>query len=190
MTDQLRRMLGRAAALGLLLAVPATLWLAVAAPMIDLVREREAEVEALAARLDSQRMLIARRPDLERREQALRTRLAAEDGFWTGASAQAVAATIQDRLRAVVQAADGAVRSASQPREAAEGGFTALRLRFRIAGTLETLQRTLAAIEGSRPALFVDSLTVISAGGGSRDDTPPALEMDLEVTFYLAAGLT
>lgn len=190
MSEQMRRLLGRTAALALVASVPVALWLLVAGPLVDLVREREAEIEGLADRLAGQRMLIARRPELERREQALRTRLAMEDGFWTGASAAAVAAAIQDRLRAVVQAADGAVRSASQPRGTAEDGFTAMRLQFRIAGSLDTLQRTLAAIETARPALFVESLVVTSAGGRATDPTPPLLEMDLEVTFYLAAGLS
>jgi len=163
-------------------------WFVVVWPLVGLVQARQADIDALSERLSHLRAVIARKPELEHREQALQAQLAAEGGFWKGASAAAVAASVQDRLRRVVTSSDGVVKSTSELRTTAEREARVVRVRFRIEGTLETAQKTLAAIETMRPALFVDSLTIVGPGGPIDPARPPVIDVDLEVSGYMPVG--
>lgn len=200
--------LRRAAALAILLLLPAAAWIVVADPVIGLARDRIDDIAALARRRADLDLILSRRPDLRREEAALRVRLAEEGGFWAGASAPAIAAAVQDRLRQVVTAHGGLVKTAAEIRSAATLGAepgadrgaadrsadpgagparaAAIRTRFRIEGTLETIRATLAAIETSRPALFVDGLTITGQDGDGTVEKPPMLALDLDVTAFRA----
>lgn len=195
--------LRRAAALAILLLLPVAVWIVVADPVIGLARDRIDDIAALAQRRADLDLILSRRPDLRREEAALRVRLAEEGGFWAGASAPAIAAAVQDRLRQVVTAHGGLLKTAAEIRSAATLGAelgadrgadpgagparaAAIRTRFRIEGTLETIRATLAAIETSRPALFVDGLTITGQDGDGTVEKPPMLALDLDVTAFRA----
>lgn len=195
--------LRRAAALAILLVLPAAAWIVVVDPVIGLARDRIDDIAALAQRRADLDLILSRRPDLRREEAALRVRLAEEGGFWAGASAPAIAAAVQDRLRQVVTAHGGLLKTAAEIRSAATLGAelgadrgadpgagparaAAIRTRFRIEGTLETIRATLAAIETSRPALFVDGLTITGQDGDGTVEKPPMLALDLDVTAFRA----
>lgn len=200
--------LRRAAALAILLLLPVAAWILVADPVIGLARDRIDDIAALAQRRADLDLILSRRPDLRREEAALRVRLAEEGGFWAGASAPAIAAAVQDRLRQVVTAHGGLLKTAAEIRSAATLGAelgadrgtadrsadpgagparaAAIRTRFRIEGTLETIRATLAAIETSRPALFVDGLTITGQDGDGTVEKPPMLALDLDVTAFRA----
>jgi hypothetical protein len=60
-----------------------------------------------------------------------------------------------------------------------------VRVRFSVEGTLETVRRTLAAIETSKPVMFVDSMTIM-APATFPPDKPPLLSLDLEVVGYMS----
>lgn len=204
--------LRRAAALAILLLLTVAAWIVVADPVIGLARDRIDDIAALAQRRADLDLILSRRPDLRREEAALRVRLAEEGGFWAGASAPAIAAAVQDRLRQVVTAHGGLLKTAAEIRSAATLGAelgadrgaadrgadrgadpgagparaAAIRTRFRIEGTLETIRATLAAIETSRPALFVDGLTITGQDGDGTVEKPPMLALDLDVTAFRA----
>jgi hypothetical protein len=50
---------------------------------------------------------------------------------------------------------------------------------------LDTVQKTLAAVQSARPAMFVESVAIhaADAAGAAR---PPELTMDLDVSGYMA----
>jgi Type II secretion system (T2SS), protein M subtype b len=59
-----------------------------------------------------------------------------------------------------------------------------VRVRFSIEGTLETVERTLYAVQTSKPAMFVDSMTIAAPNSVSRDRAP-RLGLDIEVVGYI-----
>jgi hypothetical protein len=174
-------------ALTILVAVLMAGWFLVAAPLIGLVTDRQTDIAAMADRLTHLRAVIARVPALKRREQVLQAQFSAEGGFWKGPSAAAVAASVQDRLRQVVTGSGGLVKSTSETRPTSEHDTRIVRLRFRIEGTLDTVQSTLAAIQTMRPSLFVDALSIVGSEGPVDPAKSPVLDLDLEVSGYMPA---
>ena len=176
--------LRRALALVILLVLLLVVWSVLIEPLIAMVIDRQTEITALSDRLVNLQAAIARIPELERRQAALKERLQAEGGIWTGASEAAVASIMQDRLRQVVSSGDGAIRSTSQMRGADEGQLQTVRVNFSIDGTLDTVARTLASIESAQPVMFVDAMT-IAAPATIGPDKPPQLGLNIEVIGYM-----
>jgi hypothetical protein len=141
----------------------------------------------LAEQLDRLEAVATRKPELDRQAGSLRAQLAGPGGFWDGASPAAIAAGIQDRLRAAVVGSGGRVKSTSEANEAAEHGFRKVTVRFGIEGTIETVQQTLGAVAAAAPALFVDGFTVTAPANEIARDRPPVLNLDLNVAGYMQA---
>ena len=114
-----------------------------------------------------------------------RSQLAAAGGLWRDASATAIGAAVQDRLRKAVGDDGGRVESSSEAHETSEHGFRKITVHFNIEGTLDTMTRTLAAIEVARPALFADGLTV-AAPESPAANGPPMLHFEIDVGSYVA----
>jgi hypothetical protein len=184
MNISLSPLMRRALALAILLALLLLVWTAAVEPLIGLGSERRADIAALSARLAHLDTIVARRPELERQAHRREAQLAAAGGLWRGTSATAVGAAVQDRLGKAVAAGNGRVDSSSQAHETVEHGFRKITVHLSIEGPLDTVTRTLAAIETARPALFADGLTIAApettAGG------PPLLHFELDVSGYLA----
>jgi hypothetical protein len=178
-------LLRRILALGILAVVVVLAWSLAVWPLLELSLDRRADIDALAAQAGHFEAMIARKPALERKAHALRQDVSAAGGFWNGPSGAAVAAVIQDRLREAVTAGGGRVKSTSFDREANERGFRKIVVQFSIEGTLDTLQKTLAAVERRTPALFVDGFTVEAAETGTAPDRAPVLDFDLSVAGYM-----
>ena len=177
----------RAAALAIFSALIALFWLAAMQPLIGLASDRRGDIAELSGQIAQLEGLMARQPGLQRRELSGRAQLTAVGGFWNGASAPAIAAAIQDRLREAVIAGGGQVTSTSEAHEAAEHGFRKITVHFTIEGTLDTMVKTLAAIETARPALFADNFTVATQENATEHKGPPTLDLDLDVSGYSAA---
>jgi hypothetical protein len=184
MNPELSPALRRALALLLLLTVIALVWSAAVRPLLALALDRRAEIEALSARVAGFEAVAARRPPLQQRLRDGGRRLAAAGGFWTGAGAAAIAAGVEDRLRAAVAAGGGRVISISEAREAVELGFRKVTVHCAIEGGLDTMIKTLAAIETARPALFADTLTVAVREEGAGRQGPPMLDIDIDISGY------
>lgn len=182
MSGSARIVINRGLALLLLAGVIVLAWMVVITPVAGLATDRVAEIDALMERRAALTLVAERRPALEAQASALATRLREEGGFWTGGSATAIAATVQDRLRKVVTEHAGRVRTTSELRTAADQAERNVRVRFRIEGTIETIERTLAAIEASRPMLFVDAMTLVGHDGDGTPERAPVLTLDLDVS--------
>jgi hypothetical protein len=177
----------RALALAILALVCLVAWSLAIGPLIDLPRDRQSDILALSEQLDRLEAVSDRKPELERQAGSLQAQLAATGGFWDGASPAAIAAGIQDRLRAAVIGSGGRIKSTSEANEAAEYGFRKTTVRFGIEGTIETVQQTLAAVAATTPALFVDGFTVAAPANETARDHPPVLNLDLNVAGYMRA---
>jgi hypothetical protein len=177
----------RALALAILALVCLFAWSLVIEPVIDLPRDRQNDTVALSEQLDRLEAVIAQKPGLERQAKSLQAQLAAAGGFWDGASPAAIAAGIQDRLRAAVAGSGGRVKSTSEGNESAEHGFRKVTVRFGVEGTIETVQQTLAAVATTTPALFVDGFIIAGPANETARDHPPVLNIDLNVAGYMQA---
>lgn len=185
MTWTLSPPMRRALALGILGALCLVVWSLVIGPLIDLSRDRRNDILALSEQLGRLEAVVARKPEVERQTGSLQAQLSAAGGFWDGASPAAIAAGIQDRLRAAVVGSGGRVKSTSEANEAAEHGFRKVSVRLGIEGTIETVQKTLAAVAATVPALFVDGFTVTAPANETASDRPPVLSLDLNVAGYM-----
>jgi general secretion pathway protein M len=102
--------------------------------------------------------------------------------FWIGQSEPAVSAAIQGRLREVVSASGGSLRSTTDLPTAPDHGLSRVALRLQAEGTVPTLQAVLYAIETSKPALFVDGFAInASDSGAAAAGQPPMLSIQLDV---------
>lgn len=175
----------RVLAVAILLALAGLVWSAAIRPLVGVAADRRADIALLSARLSHLDAVMARRSELGRRSRERERQLAAAGGVWREASGTAVAAAVQDLVRNAVGGAGGRVDSSAPAPEAVEHGFRRVSVHFTNEGTLDTLTRTLAAIEASRPALFADRLR-ITAPEGAAANGPPVLHFDLDVSGYLA----
>jgi general secretion pathway protein M len=179
--------LRRGLALMILLTVLVMGWRFAVQPIIDLSFDRQQDIATLSDQLAHLQAVIVRRPELERRAVLEQRTLGTEGGLWADASAAEVAAGMQNRLRQVIAGADGRLRSTALLSQANEHGFGRVTVHFSIEGVLATVQATLAAIQASRPAMFVDSVAIHATGAGDAQ-TPPALTMELDVSGYMPAA--
>jgi general secretion pathway protein M len=177
--------LRRVLAVTILLVVMVAAWTLAVAPVIDLSRKRRQDIATLSDELDRLQAIIGREPEMARRAAAEQAALAAEGGLWQGASAAEVAAAMQDRVRGVVADSGGQLRSTAVVSEANEHRFHRVTVHFTVAGVLDTVQKTLAAIQASRPAMFVESV-VINASETSGAERAPELTMEIDVSGYMA----
>ena len=187
MTWSLSPPVRRGLALAILALVCLFAWSLLIGPLINLSRDRQGDIRALSEQLGRLEAISARKPELERQAGSLQARLAAAGGFWDGASPAAIAAAIQDRLRAAVVGSGGRVKSTSEVNEAAEHGSRKVTVRFGIEGTIETVQKTLGAVAAAAPALFVEGFTVTAPANEIARDHPPVLNLDLNVAGYMQA---
>ena len=175
----------RALALAILLSLVAFVWSLAIRPLIALSADRRADIAELSDRLARLQLVIAHRPELQRQLSERDGQLAAAGGLWRDASATAIGAAVQDRLRKAVGDDGGRVESSSEAHETSEHGFRRITVHFNIEGTLDTMTRTLAAIEAARPALFADRLTV-AAPESPAANGPPMLHFEIDVGSYVA----
>jgi hypothetical protein len=176
----------RGLALAILLGLFALVWSAVVQPLFGLSLNRRTDIALLDERVGNLEAVAAREAELRRRVGDGRRQLAAKGGLWAGAGAAAIAASVADRLRAAVAAGGGRVTSTSEAREATELGFRKITVHCTIEGSLDTMVKTLTAVETAEPALFVDNLVVVAREIEGERKGPPVLDIDLDVTGYSA----
>jgi general secretion pathway protein M len=157
---------GRIAALALLLALLAVVWLAGIAPLLDGYRADRETVAFASEQLPRLRRLAGEAPmlqaELDRavRDPAGRTRLLG------GASDALAGADLQNRVSRDATRHGLALRSAQILPPAAEEGFRRIGIRVALEGNLGSLRRLLYGIESAPTFLFVDNLEIRSRGGG------------------------
>ncbi len=183
LSPSLRRCLALAILLGLVVAA----WSLLVAPLMAMAELRAAGIAEATEQLAHLQALIARQPDLQRRAQEAGRQFAAGGGLWPGPSAAMTAAGMLDRLRQAVTDSGGQLRTSSEPAETAEHGMRRVALHFSIEGPLATVLGTLASVEATRPALFVDALKIAAPQFEVSPDTEPRFVLELDVSGYSEA---
>ncbi len=166
------RLLSRLAALGLLLALPAALWLGAIRPALGALDRLEAEIALLEdqlARFERRISEGGRRAEIEIAEPAL---LAAADP-------SLAAAELQRRLDAAVTGAGGELRSLTVERPEPLGE-AAMRIPVSLEATIgmDALAGLMHRIESGAPYLVIETARIRRLG---RDDAARRLALSLRV---------
>lgn len=183
------RWVGRAAALALLAASLAAIYLLGVAPLADRFRDTSraiVDTRDLLARFDRQ---VSARAGLESQVAELQTRLARQGQYLNGGTYDLAAASLQDGVKAIVEAHGGAVQSLqTMPSAAGEDGRrVAIRMQSTMAA--DPLLQTIHRLESGTPYLFLDNLEIqgrLSRQGRLRqNDEDPVLLVWFDLYGYL-----
>jgi general secretion pathway protein M len=180
MTAAIPRLLPRLAALGLLLAVPAVVYLAAVMPVADHIAGLEGEVATLEESLERYQRIADQRVQL-----AAQVRGAADDepdsGLYLDGSSDALAAAqLQELMKKIVGASGGTLDSVRVMESVAEGPYRRVSLQLLIETRIAGLRALLYGVEAGTPYLFIKSISVENVSG-VRPDRPMLEPADLDV---------
>jgi general secretion pathway protein M len=182
----------RALAVLILLGAIAVVWLGALKPLFDdyqATRQSIADDEAALARF---RRVAAELPHRRAALAALRQRQAASEGFLQGTNEALVAAQIQNRLKALVEAAHGELKSTQVLPVQEEGKYRRITLRAQMTLDTAATQQVVYGIETASPLLFLDNLDLRVHIGGDRHrdraNPDPPLDVRFDVYGYMRGG--
>jgi general secretion pathway protein M len=154
--------ISRALALALLVGAIAIAYFCVAQPIIESGADQRQEITRLEDNLARYRRIAEQRASREAELAELKRRPATEDGLLRGANETLMAAAIQNRIKALVDAAHGELKSIQILPPQADGRLRRITVRGQIAMTVETAQRVFHELEGGEPLLFLDNVGIRS----------------------------
>lgn len=169
----------------------------VVAPVMDAYAEADQTIERNRELLQRYRRLAAERPALGQLVGEQEALLADAAGYLVGPSDALAAAELQNRVKELVEAADGTLRSTQSLRRndkddpAAPAHRAAVRVSFTV--DIEALAEVLYQLETGEPYLFVEEVTIreLRERRRRRRDDPepkPMLDVSLDVYGYLRDG--
>jgi general secretion pathway protein M len=187
-------LLSRALALTLLGAVLIGAYVLVIAPVVELYRETDDAIETAEILLQRHRALAAQRSGLSARLDEEKEQAAAIAGYLEGPSDPLALAQLQDRVKGVVEAAGGELRSTQiLPGQAVDAspGTRRATLRVQMVVAIDGLAEILYDLESGQPYVLIDELAVRSQrarrrGGGL--EAPLLLDVSLELSGFVRAA--
>jgi general secretion pathway protein M len=187
-------LLSRVLALVLLAAAVAGGYLLVVVPVLNAYRETGEAIEQAETLLQRQRGLAAQRPLLIGRIEQEKEQAEAMAGYLQGPSDALAAAQLQDRLKAVVEAAGGELRSTRiLPAEAIEAspGTRRATLQVQMIVSIDGLAEILYGLEAGQPYVLIDELLVRNQRERRRRGEPedePTLDVHLKLSGFVRAA--
>jgi general secretion pathway protein M len=160
------------------------------APLMIAYQDGETTIEQSKELLQRYQALAQQRSLLADRLTEQQERAASAAGYLQGPSDALAAAQLQDRVKSVVEAAGGELRSTQiLPAEQLEDdlGFRRTTLRINFIVTIEGLETTLYEIETGQPYLIIDDVTVRQERVRRRRNDPekePVLDVSLKLFGY------
>lgn len=152
-------LLSRILALALLVAVLAGVYGA-AEPLL-------AEYQAYGTSIDQSRELLQRyqrigntRSPLQKQAEELRRRLRARGGYLPGASDSLAAAELQNRVKKIVRAAGGTIKSTQTLTPKDTRGLRQIDIRVQLSADIVALQKSVHALEADDTYLFLDNVDI------------------------------
>jgi general secretion pathway protein M len=161
------------------------------APLVIAYRDAETSIEQSKELLQRYQALAEQHSQLADRLAKQQERAASAAGYLTGPSDALAAAQLQDRVKSVVEAAGGELRSTQiLPATRLEGdlGFRRTTLRVQLVVTVEGLETTLYELETGQPYLIIDGITVRQERIRRRRndaEKEPMLNVSFELFGYL-----
>jgi general secretion pathway protein M len=177
--------LSRLVAISLLLVVLFLGYAAVVAPLLEAWHEARVSIagaqDALPRMADAQESLAARRQTLA----GLQRRQRAAEGLLQGDSETLMAAQLQNRIKTLVDAAQGEVRSMQVLQTRNDGGFRKIAVRGQVLVGLPGLQKVFYELEVGVPYVFLDNVEIRAQLVPSRVRDEPKRDPGLDVRFDL-----
>jgi general secretion pathway protein M len=181
--------LGRVAAVALLLLPLALLYAWVARPVLEGYAEDLQSIAQQQALLQRYREIGGRLPQFQAELAELRRGQSGNSGFLQGTNDVIVAAELQDRLKRLVEAAQGSLQSTQVLAVREEGKFRRVAIRGQMNLTMAGLQRVVYDIEAGPPALFLDNLDLRPHVRTDRpEEAVDSLDIGFDLYGYLATG--
>jgi general secretion pathway protein M len=189
-------LLSRMLALGLLAAALIGSYLLVVVPLLSAYEDNAAAIERAETLLQRQQALAALQPQLVERLEEERAQADAVAGYLEGPSDALAAAQLQDRVKEVVEASGGELRSTRiLPAESVDAspGTRRTALRVQMIVSIEGLAEILYELEAGQPYVLIDELSVRSQGErrqrrrsqAAADDGDPKLDVGLELSGFV-----
>jgi general secretion pathway protein M len=184
----------RLLALLILVGALALAYLGAVQPLIDDYQATGSATEDMQAALLRFQRVAAEVPARRAQLAALRQRQAASEGFLQGTNDALVAAQIQNRVKALTEAAHGELKSTQVLPVQDEGKYRRISIRVQLTVDLPAAQRLLYGVETASPLLFLDNLDMRAhladrrrdRGNASSDDS--MLDLRFDVYGYVRGG--
>ncbi|MGZ8218216.1 type II secretion system protein GspM [Methylomagnum sp.] len=180
------------AALGLLFAVLAALYLAVAAPLLGLSREYADSIEDLQFRLQRLQRIAAEKSGLEERLAKIAAEAQQDERFMQKNTAALASADLQTQIKDVVGQAGGELTSTQVIPERTEEKFTRIAVKVRMNGSTPQLRQVLHNFESAQPYQFIENLNIRPIRmprnpAAKNPQIPDRLSVDFDVVGYMRA---
>lgn len=154
--------ISRLAAVLLLIAAIATVYVFLADPIIVGYSETDQEIEEVRDQLSHFQRLAATAPALAEQMKRSETPQTSQSYYLSGGTDALAAAGLQDRVNVLVERTGGSLRSIQPMPGIDEQGFRRITLRVQMTGTVAALFETLYVLEAGTPILFVENLNIQS----------------------------
>jgi general secretion pathway protein M len=178
----------RAAALAILVALIAILYLGIAMPIVDAYQSIGADTVQLQDQLHRYQRAGSDRAQRQAELAALAQRSSAADGFLQGANDTLVAAQIQNRLKSLADSAHAELRSTQVLPAQDEGALRRISVRGQFATNVAGALQVFYGLESQYPLLFIDNLNIRSRQGNVREtrsrDPGESDALDLQFDIY------
>jgi hypothetical protein len=152
--------ISKALAVALLLGVLSVAYFGVGQPVIESRVDQQEQIARLESSLTRYQRIAEQRTAREAELAELKRRAADSDGLLRGANETLMAAAIQNRIKALVDAAHGELKSMQILPPQADGPLRRITVRGQIAMTVEAAQRVFYDLEGGEPVLFLDNVGI------------------------------
>lgn len=173
------------AALLLLIAL-AMVSAAIAYPVYKLHEHYDSAIETLQFRFDKLRAVAAQRAEIQK----VLTMVKGENParfFLKNSAANLAGSELQDLVRAAVEKGGARLTSVQVAAPKDDGRYRQIILNLQIIANIMTLQKTLYALEGGQPYVFVDNLRINSTqfrGARPNPGLEPEVTIQLDVSAY------
>lgn len=188
MTVTMTPLVSRLLALAILLGVAGVGYAGLVQPVLDDYRATRQSIDEMESAIARYRKvgdeLASRRAALA----ALTQQQAASSGFLQGTNDSLVAAQIQNRLKTIVEAAHGELKSTQVLPVQEEGRYRRVTIRGQMQLQLPAAQRVFYGIETATPLLFLDNLNIRTAVPERRRDrttAPTSLDVRFDIYGYI-----
>ena len=183
MNATLPPLLRRSLALAILLAAIAIAYEGVVQPLLDDYSSTRQSIEEMRDAIERYSHVAS---ELAGRRQALtmlRDRQAQSEGFLKGTNDALIAAQIQNRVKGLVEASQGELKSTQVLPVQENGKFRRVTIRGEMSLNLAAAQTVIYGIESSSPVLFLDNLNIRPEIADRRRDHSGAEDPLLDVQF-------
>ncbi|HEX4193871.1 MAG TPA: type II secretion system protein GspM [Stellaceae bacterium] len=190
MNGKLSSGVSRAAALAILVALVAVLYLGIAMPIVDAYQSIGADTAQLQEQLQRYQRAGSDRAQRQAELAALAQRSSAADGFLQGANDTLVAVQLQNRIKSLAEAAHAELRSTQVLPAQDEGALRRISVRGQIATNIAGALQIFHGLEAQYPLLFIDNLDMRARQGNVREirgrggDTGESDALDLQFDIY------